>query len=73
MWLPGPLYESMPYCYLLGGSLFITGTLYIGIDAPGSMLYVGCGLISIAAGVVVLMRRQTCRMENNQPENVGIA
>ena len=29
MWLPAPLYEILPYLYILGGTLFISGTLYI--------------------------------------------
>ena len=35
MWLPGPLYESLPYLYNLGGVPFICATLYIGLEAPG--------------------------------------
>ena len=57
MWIPGPLYESLPYLYILGGVLFISGTLYIGVTAPGASLYIACGLISIVYGVVVFVRR----------------
>ena len=44
MWIPGPLYESLPYLYILGGVLFISGTLYVGVTTPGGSLYVACGL-----------------------------
>lgn len=68
MWLPAPLYESLPYLYVLGGTLFITGTLYIGVSAPGASLYMACGLISTVTGIVVFVLRQTCRAAAEQFE-----
>ena len=70
MWLPAPLYESLPYFYILGGALFNFGTGYIGVTAPGASLYIACGLISIVYGVVVFVRRQAHRAE---PEQIEIA
>jgi len=70
MWLPAPLYESLPYVYILGGVLFKFGTVYIGVTAPGASLYMACGLISIVYGVVVFARRQADRAE---PEQIEIA
>jgi len=61
MWLPAPLYKSLPYIYILSGMLFIFGTLYIGVTAPGATLYIACGLISTVFGVVVFALRQACR------------
>ena len=61
MWLPAPLYESLPYNYVLGGVLFLSGTLYIGVTAPGASLYIACGLISTIFGVVVFVRRHASR------------
>ena len=61
MWLPGPLYESLPYLYILGGVLFIAGTLYIGMHAPGAPLYIGCGLISIVYGAYIFKLRSDSR------------
>jgi len=66
MWLPEPLYESLPYSYILGGVLFILGTLYIGVTAPGASLYIACGLISIINGVIVWVRRQAYRAAAEQ-------
>ena len=68
MWLPAPLYESLPYIYLLSGMSFIFGTLYIGVAAPGATLYFACGLISIVFGVVVFLLRQACRNAAEQIE-----
>ena len=68
MWLPAPLYESLPYLYMLGGTLFITGTLYIGVAAPGASLYMACGFITTVTGVAVFALRQTCRATAEQFE-----
>lgn len=69
MWLPAPIYESLPYIYVLGGVLFISGTLYIGLDAPGAAIYIVCGLISILCGVFVFHRRQAHRGATSRPSH----
>ena len=66
MWLPAPLYESLPYTYLLIVALFIFGTMYLGASAPGATLYFACGLISTVYGAVVFILRQTCRAAAHQ-------
>ncbi len=71
MWLPGPLYESLPYVYVLGGVLFISGTLYIGVGAPGSSLYIGCGLISIVFGAYIFKRRTESRRQPDHSESAS--
>lgn len=64
MWLPTPIYEALPYLYILGGVLFISGTLYIGLSAPGAALYIGCGLVSIVYGAYILSKRHTYRNQS---------
>lgn len=61
MWLPTPIYEALPYLYVVGGVLFISGTLYIGLTASGAPLYIGCGLISIVYGAYVFAKRRQHR------------
>lgn len=73
MWLPAPLYESLPYLYVLGGVLFISGTFYIGVNAPGSPLYVACGLISIVYGAYVFKRRMESRRQSVDPGDITAA
>jgi hypothetical protein len=70
MWLPTPIYEALPYLYVLGGVLFIAGTLYIGITASGSTLYIACGLISIVYGAYIFAKRHAYRnlMKTGQME-----
>ncbi len=73
MWLPGPLYACLPYFYVLGGALFLSGTLYIGVTAPAASLYFACGLISTVYGVVVFVLRQGYAAAAIQAENAGTA
>lgn len=67
MWLPTPVYEALPYLYVLGGVLFISGTLYIGVSAPGASLYIGCGLISIVYGAFIFAKRYAHRHASAGP------
>ena len=73
MWLPAPLYESLPYTYFLIGILFISGTLYVGVTAPGATLYLACGLISTIYGAVVFVLRQSFRHSTQQIDMFGAA
>jgi hypothetical protein len=73
MWLPGPVYESLPYAYVAAGVLFISGTLYIGFSAPGAPLYITCGLISIVCGVAILIKRQVRRQKSTNPDSAHTA
>ena len=61
MWLPTPIYEALPYLYVVGGVLFISGTLYIGLSAPGTPLYIACGLVSIVYGAYIFAKRHHSR------------
>lgn len=65
MWIPGPIYESLPYLYIIGGVLFISGTIYVGLETAGAPLYVACGLISIVYGAVVFSKRQARRQKSS--------
>ena len=46
---------------MLGGVLFIAGTLYIGLSAPGAALYISCGLVSIVYGAYIFVKRHQYR------------
>ena len=66
MWIPTPIYEALPYLYILGGVLFISGTLYIGLSATGATLYIGCGLVSIVYGAYILSKRHAYRSQSSR-------
>lgn len=63
MWLPEPLYESLPYMYLAIGTAFVGGAIYIGIGHEATAYYLGLGILSILAGIVIHLRRATARKE----------
>ena len=57
MWLPTPVYRSLPTVYGVIGVFFILGVLYLGLDAPMGPVYLGLGIVSILASIMVTMRR----------------
>lgn len=64
MWLPGPIYQCLPYLYIVGGVLFISGPLYIGVMTNGAALYIACGLVSIVYGAYIFKKRQDARQRS---------
>ena len=61
MWLPGRVYESLPYMYVVLGSLFNAGTIYLGLNAPGAAYYLATGTLCTLYGLAVFSRRQLNR------------
>lgn len=61
MWLPDRLYESLPYLYVISGSLFNAGIIYVGLDAPGARYYLAAANLCTLYGLAVFFRRQTHR------------
>ena len=57
MWLPEPIYKSLPTVYAAMGACFIVGVFYLGFDAPMSPVYLALGLVSVIASVVVSIWR----------------
>jgi len=68
MWLPGPLYEALPYAYVIAGVLFISGALYIGADTPDAPFYIAIGALTILGGLSVFLRRQSYRQHKGQKD-----
>ena len=73
MWIPGPVYESLPYLYIIGGVLFISGTMYVGLDTATAPLYIACGLISIVCGAIVFSKRQARRQNQSKGDTADSA
>lgn len=57
MWLPEPIYKSLPTLYGVMGILFIFGVIYLGVDAPMSPIYLGLGLVSLLAAIGISVSR----------------
>ena len=71
MWLPDRIYEALPYGYMIGGVLFIVGTLYVGFESTGATLYAICGFISFSGGVIVILRRRAARKDSPDADASG--
>jgi glucose dehydrogenase len=65
MWLPEPIYESLPYVYVACGALMLSGAVYVGIGSDGTPYYLLIGFLSILGGVVIYLRRMTARKQKS--------
>ncbi len=60
MWVSKPIYESLPYFYLLVGAVSLAASMYLNHwHWPTICLAVGLG--SLVAGLVVLLKRRDHR------------
>lgn len=53
MWLPKPVYKSLPMMYAVMGVLFIAGAIYLDLKDPMGPAYLGLGIVSILASITV--------------------
>lgn len=71
MHLPKPLYEALPYLYLLAGVLFVVGAAYVSHWYTGAPVYTFFGYFCLVAGVAVALRRYTYRRAARKAEEQG--
>lgn len=69
MWLPEPIYKSLPTLYAVMGISFVLGVIYLGLDTPMSPVYLGVGLVSLLAAVVVTIWRNKQSGEANNTDS----
>ena len=60
MWVAKPIYESLPYFYLLVGTLCLGASLYVNHWYWPEISF-GTGLLCLVAGLVVLLKRRDFR------------
>ena len=60
MWVSRPIYESLPYLYMLAGAVSLAASLYINHWYWPTICFV-TGLICLVAGLVVLLKRRDYR------------
>ncbi len=70
MWLPEPVYKSLPTIYAVMGVLFMLGVVYIGFDLPMGPVYIGVGILSVLMAIIVSTWRSKHRGKpgNKEPE-----
>jgi len=69
MWLPEPVYKSLPTLYAFMGACFIVGVFYLGLDAPMSAVYLAMGLVSVLASITVSVWRSKHPAEKQHAES----
>jgi len=65
MWLARPVYEFLPYLYMLVGIVLLGAAWFIEMSALPSVLLV-VGVLSMMAGVVLWLRRRDYRTRQSE-------
>ncbi|HEX7113589.1 MAG TPA: hypothetical protein VF193_00505 [Steroidobacter sp.] len=68
MWLARPIYESLPYLYILVGVALLGAAFLIGQGFWPSVL-LGVGALSVLGGLVVWLRRRDYRTRQAEYSN----
>jgi hypothetical protein len=65
MWLARPVYEFLPYLYMLVGVVMLAAAWFIEMSTLPSVLLV-VGVLSMMAGVVLWLRRRDYRTRQSE-------
>jgi len=65
MWVSKPIYESLPYFYLLSGAVSLAASMYL-IHWYWPTICFVVGLGCLVAGLVVLLKRRDYRHQHRQ-------
>ena len=65
MWVSKPIYESLPYFYLLSGAVSLAASMYLNHWYWPTICFV-VGLGCLVAGLVVLLKRRDYRHHDRQ-------
>ncbi len=60
MWVSKPIYESLPYFYLLAGAISLGASMYLDHGYWPTVCFI-LGMICLVAGLVVLLKRRDYR------------
>ena len=67
MWLSKPIYEALPYFYLLAGAAALAASLYLNYWHWPSICF-AVGVASLIGGIVVLLKRRDFRLRRMDRE-----
>ncbi|MDJ0941624.1 MAG: hypothetical protein QNJ00_17805 [Woeseiaceae bacterium] len=65
MWVAKPIYESLPYFYLLVGAIALGASMYMNYSYWPTICFV-LGVVCLVAGLVVLLKRRDARIEHRR-------
>lgn len=72
MWIPKPVYNSLPAIYIVIGLLIAAGVTYIGLERKWSMAYLALAALCIAAGIIVQWMRIRARQSAASGNSSGL-
>ncbi len=67
MWVSKPIYESLPYFYLIVGAVILAASMYLNHWYWPTICFT-VGLVCLVGGLVVLLKRRDYR-NHNRPAN----
>ena len=62
MWIAKPIYEGLPYFYLVVGAISLAASMYVNHWYWPTICFV-LGLLCLVAGLVVLLKRRDSRLD----------
>ena len=65
MWVSKPIYESLPYFYLLVGGTCLAASMYLNHWFWPEICF-GVGLLCLVAGLVVWLKRRDHRVQDRR-------
>lgn len=65
MWVSKPIYESLPYFYLVVGAIVLGASMYLNHWYWPTICFV-VGLLCLVGGLVVLLKRRDHRMSDRR-------
>jgi hypothetical protein len=65
MWLPKPVYESVPFCYLAIGAALLGGAFQLD-TGRWTEACAGIGVVALVAGLVLILRRKGYRASRSR-------
>lgn len=65
MWIAKPIYESLPYFYLLVGSIALIASMYINYWYWPTICFV-LGMFCLVTGLVIVLKRRDARINDRR-------
>jgi Flp pilus assembly protein TadB len=65
MWVSKPIYEALPYFYLLVGAISLVASMYINYWYWPTICFV-LGMFCLVAGLVIVLKRRDSRTDDRR-------
>jgi hypothetical protein len=66
MWLSKPVYEAVPFTYVLGGAMLFRQALLHGSSPALETILVASGVAGVIAGLVLMLKRRAYRSSRSR-------